>query len=85
MQTKSTASGIKLAVFVSQAALRSKVVARYNPEELATIKELTYFNNNINQIAKSLNFLIDHYGNREVENQVNRLENILDEIERFFK
>jgi hypothetical protein len=82
---KAEVANVKLAVLVSKLAIKGKVIPRYSVEEKEIIKGIVALNNNLNQLAKNLNYFVNNFNQKEVNKQVIRIDELLDTIDNILK
>lgn len=82
---KAEVANVKLAVLVSKLSIKGKVIPRYTVEEKEIIKGIVALNNNLNQLAKNLNYFVKNYNQKEVNKQVIRIDELLDNIDNILK
>lgn len=85
LATKAEVVGLKITQLGRALILNGKVTTLFSTEEQADKKQLIGLSNNLNQIAKNLNYFANHFNMKDVNKQVIQIDNYLDTIDSILK
>lgn len=85
LELKATAANVKISVLVAGLAMHGQVVPKYSEEDKAFEISLKRIANNVNTIAKTLQYFKQNHNQSGVDKEIIKLETVLSSIRTILK